>query len=50
MMAPMLNPPEPACLVIADISGYTGYLEPEIPMSDGRFLVAPVEPMGVRSS
>jgi uncharacterized protein YndB with AHSA1/START domain len=26
MMAPMLNQPEPACLVIADISGYTSYL------------------------
>jgi uncharacterized protein YndB with AHSA1/START domain len=26
MMAPMLNAPEPACLVIADISGYTSYL------------------------
>jgi uncharacterized protein YndB with AHSA1/START domain len=26
MMAPMLNQSEPACLVIADISGYTSYL------------------------
>ncbi len=25
-MTPMLNQPEPACLVIADISGYTGFL------------------------
>ena len=26
MMGPMLNQPEPACLVIADISGYTSFL------------------------
>ena len=26
MMPSMLNAPEPACLVIADISGYTSYL------------------------